>query len=210
VPRKFVFVAVLAAAVLPPAAFAQVPDVNPDFPTDHSCTPGQLLDRQIGLGRVANIAYHDGWVLTSNVGGGSPRWWRFSDTSDPGSFAIDNDITAEVPTDHGTHATTKLGDWVCGAWGCRVRRDGTGGLANQLMPPAAPGEITAGFTPQNQPGPAGGGLHRLYYPWALPFNWIQYGENPGQGRIWRGDERLAEWEPLADHGIAGNAILIGN
>lgn len=202
--------AAVAGLLLASWVSAQVPPVNPDFPTNHSCTPGQLLDRQIGLGRVANIAYHDGWVLTSNVGGGSPRWWRFTDPSDPSSFAIVNESTAQVPTDHGTHATTKVGDWVCGAWGCRVRRDGSGGLANQLMPASAPGEITAGFTPQNQPGPAGGGLHRLYYPWALPFNWIQYGENPGRGRIWRGDELLAEWEPLADHGIAGNAILIGN
>ena len=208
--RKF---AVLILAFVATQAWSQVPPVNPGFPTNQSCTPGQLFDRQIGLGRVANIAYHDGWILTSNVGGGSPRWWRFTDTDDPTSFSIVNDATAEVPTDHGTHATTKLGNWVCGAWGCRVRRDAPSGqLVNELMPPSAPGEweFGAGFTPQNQPGPAGGGLHRLYYPWALPFNWIQYGENPGQGRIWRGDELLAEWEPLADHGIAGNAILLGN
>jgi sugar lactone lactonase YvrE len=198
------------AALVAGEVLAQVPDVDPDFPTNQSCTPGHLFDRQVGLGRIANIAYHDGWILTSNVGGGSPRWWRFTDTNDPASFEIVNDSTAQVPTDHGTHAATKVGDWVCGAWGCRVARDGIGGLVNQGMPATAPGEITHGFTPQNQPGPEGGGLHRLYYPWALPFNWIQYGENPGQGRIWRGDELLAEWEPLADHGIAGNAILLGN
>lgn len=200
----------LAVVLLSGPAIAQIPDVVPGFPTDHSCTPGQLLDRQVGLGRVANIAYHNGVVMTSNVGGGAPRWWEFSDLDDPGSFQIFNDTSANVPTDHGTHATTKVGDWVCGAWGCRVRSDGAGALANELMPPSAPGEISAGFTPQNQPDPDGGGLHRLYYPWALPFNWIQYGENPGQGRIWRGEQLLAEWEPLADHGVAGNAILIGN
>jgi len=200
----------LAVVLFSGPVVAQVPDVVPGFPTDHSCTPGQLLDRQVDLGRVANIAYHNGVVMTSNVGGGSPRWWSFSDLDDPGSFGIFNDTSANVPTDHGTHATTKIGDWVCGAWGCRVRRDGPGALVAEGMPPSAPGEITHGFTPQNQPGPDGGGLHRLYYPWALPFNWIQYGENPGRGRVWRGDELLAEWEPLADHGIAGNAILIGN
>ncbi|QKK03136.1 MAG: PKD domain-containing protein [Pseudomonadota bacterium] len=192
------------------AGVAQVPPVEPGFPTDHACTPGQLLYRQVGLGRVANIVYHNGVILSSNVGGGSPRWWRFTDVDDPTSLAVYDESSASVPTDHGTHAHTKLGDYVCGAWGCRVRRDGPGNLANELMSPSAPGEITAGFTPQNQPGPAGGELHRLYYPWAMPFNWIQYGENPGQGRLWRGDELLAEWEPLADHGVAGNAILIGN
>lgn len=192
------------------AARAQVPPVQPGFPVDHECQPGQLLYREVGLGRVANIVYHNGVILTSNVGGGAPRWWRFSDPDDPASLTIYNDSSASVPTDHGTHAHSKLGDHVCGAWGCRVRRDGPGELASELMPPSAPGEIAAGFTPQNQPSPDGGELHRLYYPWAMPFNWIQYGENPGQGRLWRGDELLAEWEPLADHGVSGNAILIGN
>ena len=191
------------------SANAQVPPVTPGFPDNLSCEPGQLLYRQVGLGRVANIVYHNGVILSSNVGGGSTRWWRFSDPDDPATLGIYQSGNS-VPTDHGTHAHTKIGDYVCGGWGCRVRSDGPGELVDQLMPPSAPGEISAGFTPQNQPDPDGGGLHRLYYPWAMPFNWIQYGTNPGQGRLWRGDELLAEWEPLADHGIAGNAILIGN
>ncbi|AKS43273.1 Ig-like domain-containing protein [Wenzhouxiangella marina] len=190
-------------------ASAQVPPVNPGFPDELSCQPGELLYRQVGLGRVANIIYHNGVLLSNNVGGGARRWWRFTDPDDPTTLSI-YATDEDVPTDHGTHAATKIGDYACGAWGCRVRSDGPGQLASQLMPPSAPGEISGGFTPQNQPEPAGGGLHRLYYPWALPFNWIQYGANPGQGRLWRGDELLAEWEPLADHGVAGNAILIGN
>lgn len=203
-------VSVLAPLCLAVGVGAQVPEVVPGFPTDQSCTPGELFYRQIGLGRVANIVYHNGVVLTSNVGGGAPRWWRFADPDDPASFEIYNETDAQVPTDHGTHAHGKVGDYVCGAWGCRVRRDGPGALENELMPATAPGEIAAGFTPENQPSPDGGELHRLYYPWAMPFNWIQYGENPGRGRLWRADELLAEWEPLADHGVSGNAILIGN
>ena len=191
------------------SAQGQDPEFQPGFPADFACEPGQLLYRQVGLGRLGNMVWHNGLLLTNNVGGGNQRWWRFSDPTDPGSleiFAADQ----AVPTDQGTHAHTRLGPWVCGGWGCRVRSDGPGDLAEQMMPAGAPGEISAGFTPQNQPAAPDSGLHRLYYPWAVPFNWIQYGVNAGTGRLWRGDQMLAEWEPLADHGVAGNGILIGN
>jgi DNA-binding beta-propeller fold protein YncE len=188
---------------------AQVPEVTPGFPTDHTCEPGQLLYRQVGLGRIGNMIYHNGVMLTNNVAGGNQRWWRFDDPNDPATLGIyATDVS--VPTDQGTHSHTKLGDYVCGGWGCRVRSEGPGQIAAQLMPASAPGEILAGFTPQNQPEAPDSGLHRLYYPWAVPFNWIQYGVNAGTGRLWRGDQLLAEWEPLADHGVSGNGILIGN
>jgi len=190
-------------------SFAQVPPVEPGFPDQLSCQPGELLYRQVGLGRVGNIIYHNGVLLSNNVGGGDRRWWRFNDTNDPASLSI-YETDDSVPTDQGTHSHSKIGDYVCGGWGCRVRSDGPGQLAAQSMPPSAPGEISAGFTPQNQPSPEDSGLHRLYYPWAVPFNWLQYGPTPGDGRLWRGDELLAEWAPLADHGVSGNGILIGN
>ena len=199
----------LFSLTVPAPVLAQVPPVEPGFPDQLSCQPGELLYRQVGLGRVANIIYHNGVLLSNNVGGGARRWWRFTDTDDPSSLSIySNDVS--VPTDQGTHSHGKIGDYVCGGWGCRVRADGPGQLAEQTMPPSAPGEGSAGFTPQNQPAPDGSGLHRLYYPWAVPFNWLQYGATPGQGRLWRGAELLAEWEPLADHGVSGNGILIGN
>jgi hypothetical protein len=157
------------------------------------------------------MVWHNGVLLTNNVGGGNQRWWRFTDPSDPSSLAIyqSGDGTV-VPTDQGTHAHTKVEEYVCGGWGCRVRSNGPGKLVAEIMPASRPGEIRAGFTPQNQPAASDSGLHRLYYPWAVPFNWIQYGVNRGTGRIYRGDERVAEWEPLADHGVSGNGILIGN
>ncbi len=179
------------------------------FPDAHSCEPGQLLYREVGLGRLGNMVWHNGVMLSNNVAGGNRRWWRFFDQSDPATFGT-YQTEVDVPTDQGTHAHTKLGEYVCGAWGCRVRSDGPGQLAEQLMPQSAPGEILAGFTPQNQPSAPDSGLHRLYYPWAVPFNWIQYGINAGTGRLWRGNQLLAEWEPLAAHGVAGNGILIGN
>lgn len=205
------FVAACFLAGLVTSASAQTPDSEAGFPNNLSCEPGQLLHREVGLGRLGNMVWHNGVLLTNNVGGGAQRWWRFSNPSDPGSLSIyqSGDGTS-VPTDQGTHSHTKVGDWVCGSWGCRVRAGEFGEMVSQLMPPLAPGEISAGFTPQNQPSAPDSGLHRLYYPWALPFNWIQYGINAGTGRLWRGDELLAEWEPLADHSVSGNGILIGN
>lgn len=206
---RVLFAGIVLLATQTTVLFAQVPDVEPGFPTDLNCEPGQLLYRQIDLGRIGNIIYHNGVVLTNNVAGGNRRWWRFDDSDDPSSFGIyATDVS--VPSDQGTHAHSKVGDYVCGGWGCRVRSDGPGELIGELMPPSAPGEISAGFTPQNQPAAPKSGLHRMYYPWALPFNWIQYGVNAGTGRLWRGEELLAEWEPLADHGVSGNGILIGN
>ncbi len=204
-----IFVLLAGLSSWPATIRSQVPLVEPGFPNQLSCEPGELLYRQVGLGRVANIIYHNGVLLSNNVGGGARRWWRFNDTDDPGTLSI-YATDVDVPTDQGTHSHGKVGDYVCGGWGCRVRRDGTGQLTEQLMPPSAPGEIAAGFTPQNQPATPDSGLHRLYYPWAVPFNWLQYGPTPGEGRLWRGDELLADWEPLADHGVSGNGILIGN
>ena len=194
---------------LPALASAQVPNVDPGFPDNLSCEPGELLYRQVGLGRIGNIIYHNGVLLSNNVGGGDRRWWRFTDVDDPTTLTI-YETDESVPVDQGTHSHSKIGDYVCGGWGCSVRRDGPGQIIEQSMPATAPGEISRGFTPQNQPNPDEGSLHRLYYPWAVPFNWLQYGPTAGEGRLWRGDQLLADWQPLGDHGVSGNGILIGN
>jgi len=192
----------ILAVLLPPRALAQVPVVEPGFPNAHSCTPGQLLFRQVGLGRVANIAYHNGAIYSSNVGGGSRREWRFSDPADPGSLGIFQSSGLPLFHDQGTHSHTKVGAWLFSAWGGEIRRDSPGVNVFEDHPES--------LLWLDQPAPDGGGLHRIYWPWALPFNWIQYGSNPGRARLWRHDRLLAEWEALAVDGIAGNGILMGN
>ncbi len=179
-----------------------VPPVVPGFPTDLSCTPGQLLYRQVDLGRVANIIYHNGRIYSSNVGGGSPREWLFTDPSNPASLAIVNTTGLPVLTDQGTHGHGKAGDWA-GGGEYEIRRVSPGVNTREQMPAADR------FLLDQQP-PTDSGLHRLYYPWAVPFNWLQYGPTPASARLYRADEFLAEWEPLAEHGIAGNSILLGN
>jgi len=188
--------------VLAGIVHAQVPPVAPGFPTAHACTPGQLLYRQTGLGRVANIAYHNGSIYTNNVGGGSRREVRFTDLSDPASLAIVREGDLPLFHDQGTHSHTKVGDWLFSNWGGEIRFDSPGVNAEQPHPE---GNI---WIDQNSPD--GGSLHRIYWPWAVPFNWIQYGSSPGRGRIWRFDRLLAEWEPLAVDGVSGNGILLGN
>jgi DNA-binding beta-propeller fold protein YncE len=183
-------------------AATQVPPVVPVFPTNHSCMPGQLLYRQVGLGRIGNIAYHNGSIYTNNVGGGARRELQFIDSDDPSSLAIVRENDLPLFHDQGTHSHTKVGDWLFSYWGGEIRFDSPGINVEQSHPES---NLWQTATP-----PDGGGLHRLYWPWAVPFNWIQYGASPGRGRLWRHDRLLAEWEPLAVDGVSGNGILLGN
>lgn len=195
---------VCLAALLAHTAQAQVPPVVPGFPHNVSCTPGQLLYRQVGLDRVTNIIYHNGRIYSNNVGGSDRREWLFTNPNDPASLAIVNTANMPFMTDSGNHAHTKSGDYAGGALGMYFRRVSPGVNANGDEMPAADRFYSV------QTEPAGGSMHRLYWPWATPFNWIQYGANSGSARLWRANQLLAEWQPLADHGVAGNSILVGN
>jgi DNA-binding beta-propeller fold protein YncE len=198
-------VSLVFSALFVPGAVAQVPPVPQGFP-QQACTPGQLFFRQIGLGRVTTIAYHNGWMYSSNVAGGSPRTLRFGDVNDPASLLIQDDPNvAGYTVGHGTHGHTKTGDYVGADYNFGLRRvsPGVNDHVNGDMPSEEEFFI-------QQPPPADSGLHRMYYPWATPFNWLQYGPTPATARLYRANELLAEWEPLGDHGVAGNSILLGN
>jgi hypothetical protein len=187
-------------------ALAQIPDVPALFPTNHMCTPGQLLYREEGMGRVTNIVYHNGHFYTNNVGGANEmaREFRFADTSDPASFQQVFTPNLQSMSDAQSHGHTKVGDYVAGYSRVGYPRKGLGINGVTFNPPA--GWIHA----QQQPRAANSRSHRLYYPWSVPFNWLQYGPSPGTARLYRADELLAEWEPLAEDGVAGNSILLGN
>lgn len=207
--RRYVGLTIVALLACLPAAEGltqTVPPVVPGFPHQHACTPGQLLYRQVGLGRVTNIIYHNGRMYSNNVGGDQRREWLFANPSQPGSLGIVNTTNLPIMQDQGNHAHTKSGDYAGSAnWqGLRFRRVSPGVNDTNAMMPAADRFGTI------QTSPEGAGLHRIYYPWALPFNWIQYGPSSGSARLWRADQLLAEWEPLADHGVAGTSILLGN
>ena len=183
---------------------AQVPEAVSGFPTGLSCTPGQLLHRQVGLDRITVIAHHNGRIYSANVGGSARREWTFSNLGDPGSLSFVPIDSSPPLTDHGTHGYTKSGDYLGGKYGLYYRRVAPGVNNNSEQNPA--GERFW----QMQPEPEDAEMQRVYWPWAAPFNWIQYGPNSGRARLWRADQLLAEWEPLADHGVAGNSILLGN
>jgi hypothetical protein len=184
------------------SAAAQVPTVTPAFPNNLSGTPGTLLYRQINLGRVTNIAYHNGLVYTHEVGAANPRRWSFTDINDPASLTIQATGWQNVGnfSDHGTHGHYKVGDWLAGQWAANIRRQSDGVNIIQDMP---------GFTAMN-PSHPGDGITRMYYPWGLAFNWIEYGAAPGYGFLFRGTQQLSSWPALAQHGVAGNSILLGN
>ncbi len=182
---------------------AQVPPVPAAFPSNFSCTPGQLLYRQIGLGRITNIMYHNGHIYTNNVNGRSEREFIFTDIDDPNSLEQVFTPNLRSISDQGNHGHSKTGDYLTGYWSSGYKRIGLG--VNDVE--QSPDDWVSW---QDQPRPTDSGSIRIYYPWSVPFNWLQYGSTPGTGRIYRADELLTEWEPLADHGIAGNSILLGN
>ena len=201
IQKYLYFMLVLAVSVE-----AQIPDVPVLFPNNYACIPGQLLFRQTGLERITNIAYHNGHIYTSNVAGASSREFGFADLNDPASFG--QVFTPELfPfTDVGTHGNTKIGDYLAGYW-----NPGYGRLGLGINGPGVNSSRPSDWVNyQTQPSGEDAGQHRTYYPWSAPFNWLQYASTSGTARLYRADELLAEWEPLADHGIAGHSILLGN
>ncbi|MEO0796226.1 MAG: PKD domain-containing protein [Verrucomicrobiota bacterium] len=175
-----------------------VPVVVPTFPTDQTFTPGELLYRHIGIGRVTNIAYHNGIVYTHNVGGGDRKSWEWSDSADASSLGpvLEESAGDIIPlfNDHGNHAHTKVGDYLGGQFDLSIRRSSPG--------------VNVWDT---HPEWAGVGGHRLYWPWALSFNWIQYSSDANQPTfIRRFSEELYVWDSLAEHGVTGNYMLMGN
>jgi len=175
-----------------------LPPVSPTFPNDQTLTPGQLLFRQVGLGRVTNIEYHNGFVYTHNVGGGALRRFEWADSTDAGSFFL---ASTDVPgfSDLGTHGHSKIGDWVAGGGRPRIKRDGVNVNVNEAMP------ADLWF----QQGHPNAGEHKLFYPWTLPFNWA-YGSHIGQTFIIKEGQQIAEWNALSQHGVSGHSIIMGD
>jgi DNA-binding beta-propeller fold protein YncE len=184
-----------------------IPEVPRAFQNsaNQTFTPGQLLFRQTGLGRITNIAYHNGLLYTNVVTGGDRRRFRWADPDDIRSL-VNDWASPDIPsaTDQGNHAHTKIGDWLGGAWGMDIRR-------------IAPGEnaYSSGWPRIHRHpdwlGHQGG--HGIYWPWNVSFNWIQYRGNSSEDIvtfIGRQDEVLHVWDSLAEHGVTGNHILMGN
>lgn len=182
---------------------AQVPQVPASFP-NNACTPGQLLFRQAGMGRVTNIAYHNGHIYTNNVAGNNPREFLFANTTDVGSFFLNTDGGIPSVTSQGNHGHYKIGDIIASHWNPSYQRTDVG--VNLQDPPNPQDWVNY----QSQPEAPDSGSIRIFYPWSVPFNWLQYGPTPATARLYRAEQLLAEWEPLGDHGIAGNSILLGN
>jgi len=191
------------AALLPARTMAQIPAVPAAFP-NQACTPGQLHYRQAGMGRITNIVYHNGHIYTNNVAGGDVREFLFSDFNDPGSLFLNADTGLVSLANQGNHGHFKIGDYASSHWRAAYQRTGVG--VNLMDAPDPPDWVSW----QAQPAAPDTGSIRIFYPWSVPFNWLQYGPTPATARLYRADQLLAEWEPLGEHGIAGNSILLGN
>ncbi len=182
---------------------AQIPQVPAAFP-NNACTPGQLLYRQAGMGRISNIAYHNGHIYTNNVGGNAVREFLFANTADASSFFLNDDSNLPTIASQSNHGHYKTGDILASHYFPAYQRTG---LGTNTQGPSDPPDWVSYL---DQPVPEGADSLRTFYPWLLPFNWLEYGPTPGTAHLYRADQLLAVWEPLGDHGIAGNSILLGN
>ncbi|MFK8013589.1 MAG: Ig-like domain-containing protein [Marinicellaceae bacterium] len=198
--KTFIFALILLISL---SSQAQIPPVPAAFP-NNACIPGQLLFRQAGMGRITNIAYHNGHIYTNNVAGNAAREFLFANTTDVSSFYLNADTNIPSVTSQGNHGHYKIGDIIASHWHPSYQRTGVG--INLQDPPNPPDWVN--YLDQ-QPAPDSGSI-RIFYPWSVPFNWLQYGPTPATARLYRAEQLLAEWEPLGDHGIAGNSILLGN
>jgi len=205
--RCFAVAALLVAFLAARLWGSEIPGVPRAFQNsaDQTFTPGQLLFRQTGLGRITNIAYHNGLIYTNIVTGADRRRFRWTDPNDIRSL-VNDWASGDIPsaTDQGNHAHTKIGDWLGGAWGMDIRR-------------VAPGEnaYSSGWPRVHRHpdwlGYQGG--HGIYWPWSVSFNWIQYRGNSSEDIVTflsRQGEVLHVWDSLAEHGVTGNHILMGN
>jgi len=190
---------------------AQVPTVSPPafLTTDHSASwePGQLLYRQVGLGRTTVISYHNGVLYAGGYAGGPYDAFEWSDWSDASSLSLTNAVgtpeyeNVPIATTQGTHGHSgKVGDY----------------LMNGVMRTSTPGVNTFATSPDrirsgDRPRPEGaGGAHSLYFPWMLPFEWPQYGDATGLGWVYRHTDLLGTWDAGGESGVFGHTLMVGN
>jgi len=199
----------MGSALVAPAE-AQVPPVQPPafLTTDNSANwePGQLLWREVGLGRTTVVVYHNGIFYAGAYAGSPYDTFEWSDWNDASSVTITNRVgspgyvNVPIETTQGTHGSGgKVGDWVLPG----VKRTSTAGVnTNQTY-----GEL---FWSQQGRPPGGSGFHNLYYPWRLGFEWPQYGGQNGLNWVWRADQYLGEYDAGAETGVFGHTLMVGN
>ncbi len=207
--RRLILLSLVPLICLLPMARAQVPEVPNHIP-NVTQVPGKLLWRSPQTtNRITNIVYHNGWFYTNMVTGADRRAWRFGNNSQVSSFGQIpglNDENLTLFNDHGNHAHSKSGDYAGGAYGFGLKRQSLGVNIMEDMP-----EYET-LSPYRIEG------HRLYWPWVLPFHWLQYaGQNsPTPTTLVRpnsdatGPQTLFAWNSLAEDGVTGNTILVGN
>ncbi len=205
--KHFLRILCLLSVVTMGMSHAQIPTVPNGIP-NITQVPGKLLYRSATTqSRITNIAYHNGSFYTNTVTGSDRKVWRFNNPASVSSFAQDttrNNDNIPLLNDHGNHAHSKSGDYLGGAYGMSIKRQSPGVNITQEL---ADFET---FSPYTLEG------HALYWPWRLPFHWIQYGglNSPTPTQIIRpgttGPRILFNWNSLAEDGVTGSSILLGN
>jgi hypothetical protein len=185
----------------PTAVHAQVPAVPNAFPRSTTYTPGQLLYRSpVGQSRIANIIYHNGSIYTNIVTGADRKVWKWSDPNNAASIGIVSNAS-DIPlyNELGNHGHYKVGDYVGGGYDLAVKRQSVGVNTYSQSP-----DWTASGVNTVSQGT------KVYFPWSTPFHWLQYAGVNGDypAFLYRGGQKLFEWDALGEDGIIGTSILL--
>lgn len=197
--------------------------------TDLSATlrPGQLLARQVGLGRTTVITYHNGVVYAGGYAGSPFAGFEWSDWSDPRSFqmTMPEGTPIRIASTSGSHGhSSKMGDYVLPG----VKRTSTPGVNIENadfeddFPEATWGVFAPSSHISNSPNVARPSpflnedgtdmrVHGACWPWIAPFRWPQYGAANGKAWIYRADQLVGGmgWD-LTGSGVIGTSLLVGN
>ncbi len=179
-------------------------DTTPGFP-NIARTPGELIAGLIAptQGRTAILAYHNSLLysvpeMPSSFGPSDwqVRTWDITHPAAPQETAQ----LGLTPHPVNAHGYFKSGDYLAigpnwppeSPWSFRA--DG-------------PGATTRTELPGNQiPGNRGD----LYAPWYVGQTYWSYNAIHGNGEVWKRGQLLGSWDHLAETGVIGHPILIGN
>jgi len=217
------------AALVSSVAAEVPPVVPPAFLTeDHSADwePGQLLYRQVGLGRTTVVTYHNGVLYAGGYAGSPYDGFEWADTTDATSLSLTmaaGVVPIGIATTSGTHGhSSKMGDYILPG----VKRTSTPGVNIEnadfeddftdsdwgtYVSPSSAQQRPAHARPSPFHNNGGQGMHGGCWPWGIPFRWPQYGAANGNAWVWRADELVGGggWD-MGTAGVLGPTLLAGN
>ncbi|MGV3756904.1 MAG: Ig-like domain-containing protein, partial [Verrucomicrobiota bacterium] len=167
-------------------------------------TPGALLTSLLGTdnGRMAIIAYHNGWLYTSPESpdslAGSDILARRWNIANLGNVYVE-EVLGTSPQAVNAHGYFNVGD--------RLVLGANNAGSSWSFRAVSPGVNTRGALP----GLGNAGVRgALYYPWFINPTYWSYNAVEGNAELSLRGEVLASWDHLGLTGVIGHPFIVGN